>query len=562
MAMDAQESKADLSERTSDWVLIGYMVCLAVVYFLISGRRFFNFDEFQVMYASAAIIRKGSLYHEGIGTHFPLANLVMSLPGRLVGFDAVVLVISRYIILALNGIMLLYAYRIGLLLFNRKAALLAVCMIMSSFVFLEKGIEIRHDVFNALFIVMGIYYGLMYLDRRRNIDLTVSAFCLGMAVASTQKALVMAAGFVVGLVIYLIYERDYKSIGKMFLGYFFLAPIPLIGCLMILAVLGNDSIEAFLQNSARNVIVAFAPLTEELYPFPYRRLELFKTLFVANPLLYVLGISSIVSIMLIACERRSKRVIIGVCTAVGLTFYVTAKRPFLQTFLPVIPLLAIIGGGLISNVWHTLGKWRPIPRSIVGIICFSLLFALPFPSILKRADEDKRFEKALANVSFCVENLNKDDKVLCFTQNQIFFDPLMKMGNEECGERIYDFDVDCFERKMIQSQCKVVIYDYRTQLLNKEIKRRIAENYIKTGIGDILTPGFHIPPGEIISKEIWIKGSYYSPTRSIEVDGKEADGKIISLEQGSHAFRNITDRPVTLVYIFDPANLKEYLRNS
>ena len=559
--MDAQKSKADLSEKIPDWVLVGYMACLTVAYLLISGRRFFNFDEFQVMYASAAIIRKGSLYSEEIGSHFPLTNLVMSLPGRLVGFHAVVLVISRYIILALNCIMLLFAYRIGSLLYNRKAAFLAVCMVVSSFVFLEKGIEIRHDVFNTLFIVMGIYYGLMFLDRRRNIDLAASILCLGMAVASTQKAFVMAAGFVLGLAIYLIYERDYKSIGKMLLGYFFLAPIPLVACLLILAGLGNDSFDAFLRHSVGNVIAIFAPLTEELYPFPYKRLELFKTLFVANPLFYIFGISAIVSIMSAARERRSKRVIIAICTAVGLAFYVTAKRPFFQTLLPVIPLLAIIGGGLLSNIWHTLGKWRPIPRSIVGIICFCLLFALPLPSILKRADEDKRFKKALDNAAFCVENLDKKDKVLCFTQNQIFFDPLMKMRNEECGERIYDFDADCFERKMIQFQCRVIINDYRTQLLSQEIKSRIDENYLWAKTGDIFIPGFKVPPEEVVSKNIWIRGSYYSPIHSLDIDGERIGEQIVSLEKGIHTFHNQTDRPVTLVYVFDPISLKSHLES-
>jgi hypothetical protein len=555
----AHNNDVEITETSPDWILIGYIVCVSIIYCIISGRRFFNFDEFQVMYVSAGIIRKGTLYADEFGHHFPLANLIMGVPCRIVGFDAAVLIIARYVILALNGIMLFYAYRIGSLLWSRRAGFLAVSMVLSSFVFLEKGIEIRHDVFNTLFNIMGIYYGIIYLKRRSSRDLLVSALCFGMAAASTQKASVIIAGFLFGLVIYLMHERDYNSIRRMLLGYLLIGPVPIVGCLIFLVCIGGDSLDAFLQNAVGNVIARFAPLTKEVYPFPYKRMELFQTLFLANPLFYVLGVGTIVSTLSISHERSSKRVIIGICAAVGLAFYLTSKRPFFQTFLPVIPLLAILGGGLLSNTWDSLADWRPVPKSIVGILCLLLLLFLPMKGISSRIRIDKRFEKALANTAFCVENLDKEDKVLCFTQNQIFFDSLMKIRNEECGESIYDFDVDCFERKMIEAQCKVVINDYRTQLLGQEIKRRIAENYVRTKTGDILIPGFQIPPRRVIFKKIWIKGAYYSPTHSLEVDGKSLDEKIIPLKQGSHSFRNETDRPVTLVYLFDPDSLKRDL---
>ena len=561
IAEDAHRKNSEIRERLPDWILIGYIICLGFLYLIISGRRFFDFDEFQVMYASAGILRKGALYADEMGIHFPLANLLMSVPCSLVGFDAGVLLISRYIILALNGIMLVYVYRIGSLLWGQRAGLLAVSLTLSSFVFSQKGIEIRHDVFNALFNVMGAYYGLSYSKRRRNQDLVFSALCLGMAVASTQKASVMAAGFVMGLMIYLICKRDYKAISKVGIGYLLLTPMPLVACLMILVGLGNDSIAAFLQHAVGNVIVSFAPHTDNVYPFPYNRMDLFKTLFIANPLFYVFGVSAIVS-SLLPVRKPSKNVIVAICAAVGLLFYVTAKRPFSQTFLPVIPMLSVMGGGLLSGMWHFVVKWGGIGRSMVGILCFLLIFGLPFHNITKWIGGEKEFERALINAAFCVENLHKDDKVLCFTQNQIFFDPLLRMSNEECGKRIYDYDADCFERKMIQSQCRVIIYDHRTQWMNKEVISRIAENYIKTKSGDILVPGFQIPPREMISKNIWISGSYYSPTQSLEIDGENLDENIVLLNQGHHTFKNMTDRPVTLVYIFDPTALKKELTKS
>jgi len=121
-----------------------------------------------------------------------------------------------------------------------------------------------------------------------------------------------------------------------------------------------------------------------------------------------------------------------------------------------------------------------------------------------------------------LENLKEDDRVLCFTQNQIFFDPLLMISNEECGKTTYDYDAICFEQRMISQQCKVIINDDRTKLLNREIQERIRQNYLHTKIGDILIPSFKIPPSrKAFKKKIWIKGDYYCPTKLLEIDGKK-----------------------------------------
>lgn len=126
-----------------------------------------------------------------------------------------------------------------------------------------------------------------------------------------------------------------------------------------------------------------------------------------------------------------------------------------------------------------------------------------------------------------------------------------KMGNDECRKRIYDYDATCFEQRMIGQQCKVIINDYRTRLLNKEIKKKIKENYIPIKIGDILIPGFKIRPKENFEKKIWIEGYYYSPTLSLKIDGREITKKIFELKQKKYLFYNSATRPVFLVHVFN-----------
>lgn len=164
----------------------------------------------------------------------------------------------------------------------------------------------------------------------------------------------------------------------------------------------------------------------------------------------------------------------------------------------------------------------------------------------------------LENITFCVENLEPQDKVLCFSQQQIYFDPVLRMVGDECGNSIYVIDAECFEREMIRKRCKVVINDHRTRFLNKEIKEKIRDHFIYMGIGHILIPGFLIGPKTIIERDVWVPGSYYSPTLGIMVAGEKISEKLVDLDQKKYRFENLTSRPVILLYIF---NRKDFARS-
>jgi hypothetical protein len=171
---------------------------------------------------------------------------------------------------------------------------------------------------------------------------------------------------------------------------------------------------------------------------------------------------------------------------------------------------------------------------------------------------DLKFHRQTNNISFALAHLQKEDKVLCFTQNQLFFDPVLNMKDAECG-RFLTYDADCFEKRMIAEQCKVIINDYRTSLLNKEIKEKIKANYISAGAGDILIPGIAIPGKGHYVKKVWIRGDYYSPTRSLMINGKKIENNLIHLDKKEYVFANASNRTIMLVYIFDKKNILNHL---
>jgi hypothetical protein len=113
---------------------------------------------------------------------------------------------------------------------------------------------------------------------------------------------------------------------------------------------------------------------------------------------------------------------------------------------------------------------------------------------------------------------------------------------------------------MIKHKCKVVIFDHRTKVLRKIIQDKISSNYLSAGVGNILVPGWSIPPKSDIRKKIWVPGFYYSPTSEILINGKRVKRHLLELEQKTYEFSNPTGRPVYFYYIFDEEKFSQLIR--
>ena len=552
MLRDNRIFKKNLSATWPDLLLIGFIFYMAFVYMKISGNRYFNFDEFEILYTGASIVRGKVLYADRIEPHFPLFNICIAYLVGLCGFKTTTIIITRYVILFTNLVALIFVYKIGEILWDKRTGLLAVCFTLSSIVFLNKGIEIRHDVFNMTFNVIGAYYGLRYIkEKERYRYIILSGIFLGIAFASTQKALVWNVGIIGGLSLYYLRNRSYNIVWRINVLYFMAVLAPLIITLIYLIIRYDENISMFLQFAIADQLNFYAPHTKELYPFPYNRYDLFKDLIFQNHLLYALGIGGVFSLTLLWVRDNTERIVIVVWALIGVLFYLCAKRPFSQTFLPSVPPISILAAGLIADMFNDCKSLAINKRIGVGISAIVLLFIWPLCLVCGQKSESPKMMRQMANVSFCLENLKEDDTVLCFTQNQIFYDPVFKV-NWKVGEKpIYNYEAIFVEQAMIKQQCKVIINDYRTRLLNEEIKERIGKNYLPIKTGDILIPGFKIEPKQVFDKKIWIEGYYYSPTVSLEIDGKKIESNLVKLGKKKYRIVNNSNRQVFVVYIFD-----------
>lgn len=551
--------RKNLSATWPDLLLMVFIFYVAFVYVKISGNRYFNFDEFEVLYTGASLLRGKTLYADKIEPHFPLFNMCIAYLIGLFGFKTTTIIITRYLILFANLVALIFVYKIGEIAWDKRTGLLGVCLTLSSIVFLNKGIEIRHDVFNMTFNVIGAYYGLRYIkEKERYRYIILSGIFLGIAFASTQKALVWNVGIISGLSLYYIRNRSYNIVWRINVLYFIVAIAPLIITLIYLIIRYNENISMFLRFAIADQVNFYAPNTKELYPFPYNRYDLFKDLIFQNHFLYALGIGGIFSLIILWVRANTERIVIVVWALIGVLFYLCAKRPFFQTFLPSVPPIAILAAGFISDTREDFKGLTVGKRIGIGIPAVLLLFIWPVFLMSHQIPAPTKAMHQMDNVSFCLTNLKKDDKVLCFTQNQIFFDPVFTVSWEENARRIFDYDAMYFTQTMIDQQCKVIINDYRTKLLPNKIKKKIGENYLPIKTGDILIPGFKVEPKTFIKKTIWIEGNYYNPILSLKVDGKTIGENVIELKQQNYTFFNPLTRPFFIWYIFNKENFLQH----
>jgi hypothetical protein len=548
----------DLAHKIFNICMVLSIAFLSVMIARLCFSRFFDFDEFQVLYASASLVRGKTLYGEQIGVHFPFVNILLSLLTKILGFETSTVMLARYLMLLPLLATLLFVFKISQTIWGYNAGLLAVALTMTCLVFVDKGIEIRHDTFSMTFNTVGVYWGLRYLKERKSRFIWLSGLFLGLALASTQKAAVWNLGIICGLILYNVRDMGVQKAGKVLAMYSASILLPLLTSYSYLLVTSSESIKAILDVSLFHVIGYFSPVKwNAAYPFPYTKAYIYKGLLRDNGCFYLLAIIGICSFFATRHKRENQNLLIVIWAGIGMLFYLVLKRPFHQSLLPTIPALGILVAGFLTTLRRKV-KSRSWPQAVIlEALMVMLLLVWPTYLIAHKSYAASTMKTQLENISFCVENLEPQDEVLCFSQQQIYFDPVLRMVGDECGNTIYDIDAECFERQMVRKRCRVVINDHRTRFLKREVKEKIRDHFIYTGIGDILTPGFLLKPKSSMEREVWVAGSYYCPIGGIKVSGERVREMLIDLGQGKYRFENPTSQLVMLVYIFNKEKFLE-----
>ena len=181
---------------TFAWILLALSVALL---FMGSLNRFFDHDEFEAMHTSWKLFQGERLYQDFIQHHFPLLHYLL-LPLYTIFGSTTETIIAARVVIFFNVLgMLTATYLIALEVYRKHlVAVVGTLFLTLITLFTAKAIEIRPDVPQSLFVMVGTYLVLRAFRTRSRWGFIMSGACFGVAVLFLQKAIVFLG--LIGLV--------------------------------------------------------------------------------------------------------------------------------------------------------------------------------------------------------------------------------------------------------------------------------------------------------------------------------------------------------------------------
>jgi hypothetical protein len=149
-----------------------------------NGNRLFNGDEIESIHTAWKILNGETIYKDFFQHHHPL-SYVLTIPFIKIFGETIhaIKAIKSFYLLIFLGILGSFYLNILKYLKNKKLALVSVLLLLSSTIFLEKGIQVRPDSISLLFCLLSFYK----YDLKNNSNLIQSSFLLSLAFFCSQK---------------------------------------------------------------------------------------------------------------------------------------------------------------------------------------------------------------------------------------------------------------------------------------------------------------------------------------------------------------------------------------
>lgn len=380
------------------WAARGFY---AVVLLLVMGvqgarvdyllHRWWCADELEHLHAAWCITQGQVPYRDFFEHHTPalyylLAPVVGVLhPERSAARALATVVVSRFLMWGLCGILLWLIYRMGRWVHSRMAGAVAVLFALSSMMFLDRTLEIRPDLISVPAMVGGVLLaGEGFRRAGRGAGwrvagwrLFLSGVCWAAGFLATPKILFALLGFCPAVVVLLADPRRGEDgrrrvvMGAALMGGF-LVPMGATAGLFALAGAAADLVHyTFLMNAHWKFhLDPWAAIGELAYE---------------APVLVAAGMAGLVGGLVRACTRGGVRrgLILPAGTLVGtIAGIFLIPVPYTEYFLMPIVLLAVYGAVVLVDFSGWLGRWRRVRAGAmaalaVGGVVFILLRLRP-----------------------------------------------------------------------------------------------------------------------------------------------------------------------------------------
>jgi hypothetical protein len=349
-------------------------------------HRWWCADELEHLHAAWCIAQGQVPYRDFFEHHTPalyylLAPVVGAMhPERSAERAVATIVVSRFLMWGLCGLLLGLIYRLGRWVHSRMAGAVAVLLALSSMMFLDRTLEIRPDLISVPAMLAGVWLagaGFRRAGRGAGWQLFWSGACWGVGFLASPKVLFALLGFCPAVMVLLADPRRAEDLRRRVMMGVALAA----GFFVMLAVVAG----LFAMAGAAGDLVHYTFLMNARWKFHLEPWQAIAELAYEAPVLVAMGLAGLARGVIRACGRGGVRrgLVLPVGTLVGTIVGIfLIPVPYTEYFLMPISLLAVYGAVVVVEFSGWVGRWRRVRTGAMvvgaaGVFAFILVRLRP-----------------------------------------------------------------------------------------------------------------------------------------------------------------------------------------
>lgn len=364
---------------------------LAMLILLSSLNRYYGHDEFEHVHSSWLIENGQAPYRDFFQNHNPLLWVTLLPFIKIFGHSIGSLVVLRILILFFTFGIAALVYRLAVFTTqSREVGLYSVIFLLSTVMFVKKGIEIRPDIPQVFFGLLSVYYLIRFLEKKTPYPyLALSGFTASISFLFLQKTAFLIIAF---FLIFFLKARLKLFSPKHFIIFSgsFLVPILAFAGYLV----SSESLQDYiLTNWMMHIfhVHSFSPGN-----------TLFSSL-IMNTVFWILFILSYWAILI--TKRGSDELgVIAIIGAVLLLSTFLVKHPYEQYFVFPVSLISIVNGYFVKDLFSRY-KYRRKTKTVVLLAILIIPVAIVSAMILNSNQNQKR------KIHYVLENTADSDYV-------------------------------------------------------------------------------------------------------------------------------------------------------
>ncbi len=360
--------------RVDSVVLLVLFAGMLLVILRLSLLRAFNQDEFEAIHSGWKVYAGQRPYADFFQHHHPYLYYVLA--GVIAAFGEGLAAVRASRALHFIAALGLFGTTAALArdLFGKRVTLYASALLATSVIFVEKVIEVRPDVLQSLFGLLGVLFFFRHGTSGRRRHVVLSSVCLGISFLFLQKTLFLVAALAL------------LALARWAAGRLRGADLAL-GALVFVATLlpeyawmaSEGSLATYWAlNWTLNV-----PATGAFDPV-FGMIESYKE----NSLLWI---AWLVGLPLCLRDRKQREVALLSAALVGSLFLV--KRPWPQYYMVPMPLMALVAAHALETVF--VGR-RALTAAVIVLGSVPALYHFGFKELYTNERQLRAVEWALA----------------------------------------------------------------------------------------------------------------------------------------------------------------------